>query len=60
MEESAEVACPSLDGCKTNAITIEEPRSIVMTMREKDMVDEQRSQSTEETSLIQAGGKQRQ
>lgn len=37
--EVSDVAGPSLDGCKTNANATEEPRSIIMTMNAKDMVD---------------------
>lgn len=46
--ESAEAAGSSLDGCKTNAKTTEEPRSIVMTMNAKDMVHETDGQSIEQ------------
>lgn len=37
-----------MDGCKTNAVTTEEPRSIVMTMNAKDMVHEPDGQSIDQ------------
>lgn len=43
--EFAEAAGSSLDGCKTNAITTEEPTSIIMAMNVKDMVHKPDGQS---------------
>lgn len=52
-KEFAEVAGCSLEGCKTNAITTEELRSNIMTVTEKDMVDELDGQPIDERLLSQ-------
>lgn len=54
--ELAGAAGSSLDGCRTNAITIEEPRSIVMTMNVQVMVHEPDGQSIDQL-LVESGSR---